>query len=101
MVPTSATSTATRVGAGPEKDTRRFIIDFVGGRFAQLQEDPAVAPLVVTSAGTVKDIVVHPNPATGGWRVSFVLAPGNAALCELRCVLRRGEEGLSEIWSYL
>jgi glucans biosynthesis protein len=98
--PVSATTAATRVGAGPEKGTRRFLIDFVGGRCAELQDDPAIAPLVVTSAGAVKDLVVHPNPVTGGWRVSFVLAPGNAALCELRCVLTRGEESLSEIWSY-
>ena len=57
-------------------------------------------PLVTTSAGAVEDPVAHPNPATGGWRVSFVLAPGTAELCDLRGVLKRGEESLSEIWSY-
>jgi glucans biosynthesis protein len=99
-VPASTITAATRVGAGPEKGTRRFVIDFVGGRFAELQEDPTIVPLVTTSAGAVEDVVVHPNPATGGWRVSFVLAPGTAVLCDLRGVLKRGEESLSETWSY-
>ena len=99
-VPSGATTAATRIGAGPDKDTRRFVIDFVGGRLAELKEDADVTPVLVTSAGTVKDLMVQPNPATGGWRVSFVLAPGSAALCDLRCTLKRGDELLSEVWSY-
>ena len=59
-----------------------------------------MTPVLLTSAGTVKDLVMQPNPATGGWRVSFVLAPGSAALCDLRCTLKRGDEWLSEVWSY-
>jgi periplasmic glucans biosynthesis protein len=100
VVPAEAVTAATRVGAGPEKGTRRFVIDFIGGRLAALKEDTAVAPMLVTSAGTIKDVVAQPNSATGGWRISFVLAPGNATLCELRCTLKRGEELLSETWSY-
>ena len=42
--------------------------------------------MLVTSEGAIKDPVVHANPATGGWRVSFVLVPGDAALCDLRCI---------------
>ena len=99
-VPSGATTAATRVGAGPDKDTRHFVIDFVGGRLAELKEDADVTPVLVTSAGTVKDLMVQPNPATGGWRVSFVLAPGSAALCDLRCTLKRGDEPISEVWSY-
>jgi periplasmic glucans biosynthesis protein len=100
VVPPQAAVAATRTGAGPEKGTRRLVIDFIGGRFAELQDDSSVVPVIVTSAGTVKDPVVQPNPATGGWRVSFVLAPGTATLCDLRCTLKRGDEVLSEVWSY-
>jgi periplasmic glucans biosynthesis protein len=100
VVPTQAITAATRTGAGPEPNTRRFVIDFAGGRLAELKDDPSVGPMLVTSEGVVKDPVAHANPATGGWRVSFVLVPGNAALCDLRCILQRGEERLSEVWSY-
>ena len=67
---------------------------------AELEASGAGWTTLVTSAGAVKDLMVQPNPATGGWRVSFVLAPGNAALCDLRCTLKRGDELLSEVWSY-
>ena len=59
-----------------------------------------MVPMLVTSEGAIKDPVVHANPATGGWWVSFVLVPGDATLCDLRCLLQRGEERLSEVWSY-
>jgi glucans biosynthesis protein len=44
--------------------------------------------------------VARPNLATGGWRVSFVLDPAGTKLCDMRGMLRLGEEPLSEIWSY-
>jgi periplasmic glucans biosynthesis protein len=98
--PSRATTADTRVGGGPEEGTRRFIIDFVGGRLGELKSDAAVEPAITTSAGAVQHPVAQSNPATGGWRVSFVLAPGGAVLCELRCTLMLGDELLSEVWSY-
>jgi len=99
-VPSTATIAETRVGAGPEKGTRRFAIDFVGGRLGELKPDAPVEPEVATSAGSVQDVVAQPNPATAGWRVSFVVAPGEAAVAELRCTLKLGDALLSEVWSY-
>jgi glucans biosynthesis protein len=55
---------------------------------------------ITTSAGAVKQRVAQPNPATGGWRVSFVLDPAGAKLCDMRGMLKLGEELLSEVWSY-
>jgi periplasmic glucans biosynthesis protein len=98
--PSRATTADTRVGAGPEEGTRRFVIDFVGGRLGELKSDAAIEPAITTSAGAVQHPVAQSNPATGGWRVSFVLAPGGAVLCELRCTLMLGDELLSEVWSY-
>lgn len=100
VAPGRATTAATRTGAGSDKGTRHFVIDFVGGRFAELKDDPTVMAVIDTSAGTIKEPVVYPNPATGGWRVSFVLVLGNAPLYDLRCTLKRGEDTLSEVWSY-
>jgi glucans biosynthesis protein len=99
-VPSKATTAETRVGAGREKGSRRFIIDFVGGRLGELKPDAPVEPAITTSAGSVQHPVAEPNPATSGWRVSFVLTPGDTALCELRCTLQLGDELLSEVWSY-
>jgi periplasmic glucans biosynthesis protein len=98
--PPMAITADTRVGAGPEDGTRRFVIDFVGGRLAELKPDTPIEPVIAASAGTVQRPVAQLNPATGGWRVSFVLSPGDANLCELRCTLQLGDELLSEVWSY-
>jgi glucans biosynthesis protein len=99
-LPSRATTADTRVGEGPEKNTRRFVIDLVGGRLSALKPDDSVAVSITTSSGNVQHPVVQPNPATKGWRVTFVLAPDDAAVCELRCTLKLGDELLSEVWSY-
>jgi periplasmic glucans biosynthesis protein len=99
-MPSRATTAETRVGAGPEKGTRRFVIDFVGGRLGDLKPDAPVELAITTSAGSVQRLVAQPNPATRGWRVSFLLVPDSAALCELRCTMKLGDELLSEVWSY-
>ena len=99
-VPSAATVAATRVGAGREKGSRRFVIDFVGGRLADLKPEADFKPVIDTSAGTINTVVVQFNPEIKGWRVSFVLVPGGAKLCDLRCTLKLGDEFLSEVWSY-
>src|SRR5882724_4146319 len=100
VTPPLAMTADTRVGAGLEKGTRIFAIDFVGGRLAELTQDEPVQVDITTSAGSVKHPVARPNPATDGWRVSFVLDPAGAKLCDMRGILKLGEEPLSEIWSY-
>jgi periplasmic glucans biosynthesis protein len=99
-VPARAMTADTRVGAGPEKGTRRFVIDFVGGRLGAFKPDTPIEAALTASAGDVQHLVAQANPATSGWRVSFVLVPGNASVCELRCTLKLGDELLSEVWSY-
>jgi glucans biosynthesis protein len=98
--PPMAMTADTRVGAGSEKGTRLFVIDFVGGRLAELPPDAPIKMDITTLTGTVKYPVARPNPATGGWRVSLVLDPAGAKLCDMRGILKLGEEPLSEIWSY-
>ena len=100
VTPPLATAVDTRVGTGLEKGTRFFAIDFVGGRLADLPPDAQVAVAITTSAGTVKYRVAQPNPAIGGWCVSFVLDPAGVKLCDIRGMLKLGEELLSEVWSY-
>jgi glucans biosynthesis protein len=99
-MPPLATTADTRAGAGIEKGTRLFLIDFVGGRLAELTPDAPVKVDITTSAGAVRSLAAQPNPFTGGWRVSFVLDPAGAKLCDMRGMLKLGEEPLSEVWSY-
>ncbi len=100
VAPAIAMTAETRVGMGPENGTRHFVIDFVGGRLPKLDQSALVQSDIVTSAGRVKDAMAQPNPMVDGWRVSFVLDPGDAKLCDLRCNLKLGDELLSEVWTY-
>jgi glucans biosynthesis protein len=100
VTPSLASVTATRAGAGAETGTRRFVIDFVGKQLTDLKPDASLEAVITTSAGTVQQPVAQPNPAIGGWRVSFVLVPGDAEVCDLRCVLKLGETLVSEVWLY-
>jgi glucans biosynthesis protein len=79
---------------------RFFVIDFVGGRLAELPQDAPVELHVTASAGMVKNPLTQSNPAVGGWRGSFVLDPAGTKISDLRCFLRLGEEVLSEVWSF-
>lgn len=99
-MPPMATTIETRIGAGSEPSSRRVVIDFIGGRLAELTREQAVKPVVTTSAGAVKEPAAYPNPAVGGWRLSFVLVPEGAESCDLRATLNLDQELLSEVWSY-
>jgi glucans biosynthesis protein len=98
--PPLATVAETMVGAGLEKGARRFVLDFVGKSLSELKPEVAVEPLLTTSAGTIQLPMAQPNPITGGWRVSFVLVPGDATVGDLRCTLKQGDTLLSEVWLY-
>ena len=99
-MPAEATVAGTRVGAGPGKATRLFVIDFTGGRLAELPQNALIKPVITASVGTVREAVAQPNPVTGGWRVNFVFATEGVKLCDLRCTLQLDNELLSEVWSY-
>ena len=89
-----------QVALGPEVQlTGMLLVQLVQLR-ADLTPDAPVTMAITTSAGAVKYQVAQPNPATGGWRVSFVLEPAGAKLCDIRGILKLGDELLSEVWSY-
>lgn len=91
---------STRLG-GAGANARRFVLDSSAlPPLASLPQEPPVEPVVEASAGTLRDVVLEPNPETGGWRLAFVLDRGRAPLVELRARLKRGETALSETWVY-
>lgn len=96
--PALARFVKTRTGAG-QKESRRFVLDLVGEELVKV--DPETIRAEVTAdPGDVRHLVLHPNPASGGLRLSFELVPKKSAPVELRAQLLRDEKPLSEVWLY-
>jgi glucans biosynthesis protein len=78
---------------------QRFVIDFVGERL-----EPQQGVSVHASAGNARIVQqrIEPNPFIDGIRAVLDVVPdAGASDVELRAFLRRGDEALSETWSYL
>ena len=88
-----------RTGIGAKGDDASiFVLDLIGDRLKSI--DPKLVHGVVkTDKGKVRNIVTQPNPATGGWRMSFELSKAEAPV-EIRAVLMQDNEAVSEIWVY-
>lgn len=88
-----------RAGQSLASERRLFVLEFAQPAFGTpLGED--VRSHVAASKGVIKNLVGGLNPVAGGYRVSFELEPGNAELSELRVVLARGSDAVSETWLY-
>jgi glucans biosynthesis protein len=88
----------TRIGAGPD-NSRRFILEVYGNGAASSNVESLRAD-VSASAGKINNLVLQPNPQTGGSRISFELATNDQPPIELRAQLLRGDERISEVWVY-
>ena len=53
-----------------------------------------------SSKGRIENQVAEPNPATGGWRLSFQLDQGSEKLVEMHARLMDGDTPLTETWIY-
>ena len=96
--PPLAKFTKTRIGAGPD-NTRLFVLELIGEKLKGI--DPAkVRGAVSADKGKIRNVVTQPNPESGGWRLSFQLAPEKAAAVELRSQLTLNDDPLSEVWIY-
>lgn len=78
-------------------NTRLFVLDFVGNNLQKL-DTQSVRGLVEAKGIEIKNIVTQPNPKTSGWRLSFEFVGKSKA--ELRALLLRGDQPLSETWIY-
>jgi glucans biosynthesis protein len=93
--------TDTRVGAGiNSQNTRLFVIEMAGGKLDSLPADAKPTLEVTADKGEVRNAVAQRNTETGGWRISFELAPRNETLVELRATLRLDDQPLAESWVY-
>ena len=113
VTPKLATVHATRTGLGgivgqPRKYfSWRFAVDFAGGDFGLLGENPKVEPVIQASRGEVEITSARPlfevdGVNTGGWRAMFDLKPVDESPepVDLRMFLRCNGQPLTETWMY-
>ncbi len=88
-----------RTGVGARGDNATiFVLDVTGEKLKSV--DPKILRGVVTAEkAKIQNIVTQPNPATGGWRLSFELLKEKTPV-ELRASLMQDNEAISEIWVY-
>ncbi|WP_373318216.1 glucan biosynthesis protein [Ameyamaea chiangmaiensis] len=92
---------ATYVGSvTDDKAARFFAIDFSGGSLASKPADTHFHLIPHASAGTIRNVVVEPNPSIQGWRSTFEFVPGDAKAADLQCVLADDSGPVSEQWVY-
>ncbi|HTO55883.1 MAG TPA: glucan biosynthesis protein G [Myxococcota bacterium] len=96
---------ATRRDRGTYENAHRFVIDFNGKQLAQLPPETvlrgvvSVGPIDAGQAELLEQHVI-PNPVTHGWRLTFQVRPKGGDPVELRAFLQRGQDALTETWSY-
>jgi glucans biosynthesis protein len=97
--PTSlARFSRTAVGARGE-GIKIFVLDLTGDKLRLV--DPKKIRGVVTAEKTkVQNIVTQPNPAIGGWRLSFELSVDEKVPVEIRASLMQENDPISEVWVY-
>jgi glucans biosynthesis protein len=94
---------ATRIGADPRDSQRRqFVIDFGGPKLNALSESSPPEAIANCTTNATLSTQVFRNPFKSTWRVVVTLdpKPGNKDQVDLRCTLQKGEEVLSETWTY-
>jgi glucans biosynthesis protein len=83
---------------GRGEDSKIFVLDLVGDKLKSV--DPKnIRGAVSAEKAKIQNIVTQPNPATGGWRLSFEISKEKAPV-ELRASLMQGNDAISEVWVY-
>ena len=88
--------TATRIGRSLDGERVLFVLDTAGVPV----DGPPLDVGLSTSAGKVSDATIEPNPDTNSARVSFEFDPKGETLAELRLLLSREGQPVSETWLY-
>ena len=103
--PTTSWVAQSRRGRGFQAlpdDVVKFNIDFEGPALAQLPPGTSIEADLALTNGIRQLLVVHPNEVRGGWRlVVQAKRIDKDKPMELRAHLRRGNQALSETWSYI
>jgi len=97
---TASLARFSRTAVGVKGDEARiFVLDLIGERLKSV--DPqAIRGNVSAGKAEIRNIVTQPNPATGGWRLSFELSIKEKVPIEMRASLMQGNDPISEVWIY-
>jgi glucans biosynthesis protein len=103
--PPGGRAIATRRDRGTVEGGYRFIVDFEGPRLKALPAETVVRGVISVGPGTeigeeLIDQHVVKNTITGGWRLGFQIRPKDNKPVDLRAFLQKGDETLTETWSY-
>jgi len=103
--PPGGRTVATRRDRGTMDGAYRFVIDFEGPRLKALPAETVVRGVITVGNGKeigdeLVDQHVLKNTITGGWRLGFQLRPKDNKPIDLRAFLQKGDETLTETWSY-
>jgi len=101
--PPAGRVTATRRERDPRNGGQRFVVDFQGKQLEKIPADDVLRAVVSISGddnAKVASQYVIKNPATGGWRLGFEVAPVGRAPIEVRAYLDKAGSALTETWSY-
>jgi periplasmic glucans biosynthesis protein len=88
----------TAVGARGE-GTKIFVLDLIGDSLKSVDPN-SIRGNVTAEKAEIRNIVTQPNPAIGGWRLSFELSVKDKAPVEMRASLMQGNDAISEVWVY-
>lgn len=90
------------VGKRRTRYSKRFVVDFAGGPFAQTGNKAKVLASIDASAGKVELASVRALHSINGYRIRFDLFPPdeNETPINLRLFLKSDNQTLSETWTY-
>jgi glucans biosynthesis protein len=98
--PPAGRAIATRRDRGTHEDGYRFVVDFQGKQLEALPAETVLQGVVTVSGAELREQQVVKNPVNGQWRLTFQLRPTGGGPVEMRAFLKKGEEALTETWSY-
>jgi glucans biosynthesis protein len=78
------------------------VVEFLGGRLANLPYGTKPQPVLSTTSGTFSDVFTEavPDSVPGHWRAQFDFTPADADVIDMRLFLKNAEQTLSETWLY-
>ncbi|EHJ46717.1 periplasmic glucan biosynthesis protein MdoG [Solidesulfovibrio carbinoliphilus subsp. oakridgensis] len=110
-LPPGVMTVATR-SSQPDKNSRLFVVDFMGEKLKALKkDDDAEAVVSVGEGATLLEQQCFKNPVTGGYRLTFKIGldggstlqdilPEKRGPIELRAFLKFADKSVSETWTY-
>ncbi len=82
--------------------SKRFVVDFQGGKLPMLGKDTVVKPVIAASTGAIELTSARPQHHIGGYRAMFDVIPADDSETpiNLRLYLEADGQPLTETWMY-